>query len=83
MRCRVLNFLQDLDVDEMREKFFANGTPEARRVEKLERKIEEIEADDTIANALRQRDEAQDECVCYLIEVLFTNEKNIGLSTCV
>ncbi len=72
-----------MDDDEIREKFFANGTPEARRVEKLERTIAEIEADDARAGALRQRDEAQDECVRYLMEVLFADDKNIGLTSCI
>jgi hypothetical protein len=51
-----------LDVDEIRNKFFADGkSANAAKVKILEKTIEEAEADDGRAGALRQRDNAQDE----------------------
>ncbi|CZR67592.1 uncharacterized protein PAC_17491 [Phialocephala subalpina] len=58
----VLTALQDLDVDEVRKKFFADNRCEnAAKVTLLERIVEEAEIDNEMEGALRRRDEAQEE----------------------
>jgi hypothetical protein len=58
----ILTALQDLDVDEVRMKFFADNRCEnAAKVTLLERIVEEAEIDNEMEGALRRRDEAQEE----------------------
>ena len=57
-----LTSLQDLDVDEVRKKFFADSRSEnTAKVTLLERIVEEAEIDDEMEGALRRRDQAQEE----------------------
>jgi hypothetical protein len=53
---------QDLDIDEVKRTFFSRGKDlMASRIRFLEQEIEDAEADDGKAGALRRRDMAQDE----------------------
>ncbi|KAH6696399.1 hypothetical protein BKA61DRAFT_683102 [Leptodontidium sp. MPI-SDFR-AT-0119] len=58
----ILTALQDLDVDEVRKKFFADNRCEnTAKVTLLERIVEEAEIDNKMEGALRRRHEAQEE----------------------
>ncbi len=58
----MLTFLQDLDTDEIKRKFFSNPRdPDSARVKLLEEKVDELEADNERQGALRQMLQVQDE----------------------
>jgi hypothetical protein len=58
----LLTLEKDLDVDEVKEKFFEKGKSlDAARVEALLAEIDDIEDNRDAAGALQRRDAAQDE----------------------
>ena len=58
----MLTLEKDLDVDEVKEKFFEEGKSlDAARVEALLAEIDDIEDNRDAAGALQRRDAAQDE----------------------